>query len=501
MAPVFDYNDIKIDFVSKHLENSSEKYIANTIVYPVFRYKILAPVIEDLQLNIFQKSILSLLNKGNYDVQTIANWLKLDTQLVKMIISELNIKGFLNQNIITKPGREIIENTFSWFDSADSFRKDIYYIYQDIFTSKLYPVILKIDPANHFWEYEKGKIHFKSKGGNRNIYATLIEPRSVNHSHLTPPETSEIFEAIKKYSKIGHEKDDKTPLNLIQYLGNSPTLSYLSTTLYMHRDGTGFDDIRVLDPFGNEEDAYWLRDSLIVASRKNYKLKEIIDEMVLSTHVSINERLSEALREIHNKAVGKADILLGDEKTRYKDLYRSIIDLYKDFLLYESHKEGKYLKEAFKNSQTVLETLFEYIYNEYRAGYEILNADRRLNNTDSDVIEKKALYINKEIIIPKWGFKNIAGVYDVLQNKNSSLRPKYIAALLASQYDEKNPMHLLLKKKNDLLVFLEKVSTGRNRVGHKYVEIPNSKIGTYYDEVVAVRSGVEEIIKIFLGEK
>ncbi len=501
MAPIFDYNDIKVDFVSTHLENAGKRYIAKSIVYPVLRYKILAPVIEDLQLNIFQKSILSLLNKGNYDIQKIANWLKLDTQLVQIVIAELNIKGFLQQNVITESGRKIVENTFSWFNNGDNLRKDIYYIYQDVFTSKLYPIVSDIDPANDFWEYKKGQIQIQSKGERKNIRATLIEPKGIDLSQIRIPEINEILNVIKSYSDIGKSQDVISPKNLIQFIDSSPDLTYLSTIVYMRNDDTSIDDIKVLDPFVKGRNSYFLYESFIVAYNKNYKLKGIIDEMILGTDASGFEQFSEILRWIHDKATGQADILFGNEKNRYKNLYKSMIDLYKDFSLYSNHKDGKYLKEALKNSQTVLETLFEYIYREHSKGYVTIKLNKKLSNADSDIIAKKALSINQEIVIPSWGFKNIAGINDVLKNKNSSLRPKYMAALLASEYDESNPMHLLMSEKKDLLVLLENVSTGRNKVGHKYVDIPNSDMDAYYDEVESIHIKIEEIIRIFLGGK
>ncbi len=501
MALIFDYNDIKVDFVSTHLENSGGKYISKSIVYPVLRYKILAPIIEDLKLNIFQKSVLSLLNKGNFDNPTIANWLKLDTQLVQIVIAELNTKGFLKQNIITDSGREIIENTFSWFNNGDTLRKDIYYIYQDIFTSKLFPDILDIDPINDFWEYKKGQIQVQSIGESKSIFATLIEPKGIDLSQIRIPETNEIFDVIKNYSDIGKNQHESSPRNLIQFIDTSPDLTYISTIVYMRNNETNIDDIKVLDPFEKGRNSYFLYESLIVAYKKNYKLKGIIDEMILSTDASGFEQFSEALKWVHDKAIGKADILFGNEKKRYKNIYKAMIDLYKDFFLYENHKDGKYLKEALKNSQTVLETLFEYIYSEHSEGYDIIKLNKKLSNSDNDIIERKALSINNEVVIPPWGFKNIAGIDDVLKNKNSSLRPKYMAALLASEYDESNPMHLFMNEKKDLFVFLENVSTGRNKVGHKYVEISNSEMDTYYDDVASVRTNIEEIIRVFLGGK
>ena len=495
MPLLFDKNNITIDFISKPLENN-DKYKSKTIVLPALRWKIYAPVIEELKLNIFQKTVLSILNKGNYSISEIANWLNLDFQLIQMVITELNQEGYLNNGVITDKGRALIEDTFSWFNNAKDIKKDIYYIYQDVYTQELYPSIVKFDPTSNSYDYKDNKIQ---KSSDESIYVNFIEPRGVKLDKIKIPDINEIFEALQKESKIINNESSKMPSNLIQLLDNEPTLSFLATIIYTHKDETDVDNFKVLDPFQNEDVAFWLKDNLMTSSKNNQYIFNLINSLVEDAKNIKKEQFSEALKEIHKEAKQKMENTFDDSLKQYDKLYKALEDFYKDIHQYEYEKNGKYLKEAFKNSQTVLETLFDYIYKLNPEGYQtVLKADKTLYQVDIDIINKKILKINPDIKLPEWRVRYIKNLQYAMKNKAMSLRPAYIAAILASYYDRNNMMVSLINSKNDLIIFLEKVTNARNSVGHQYKDIQEHQIGEYFNEAIEIQDGIEEIVTIFL---
>ena len=123
MALVFDNKNIQIKFFSKKKLDSNLK--KELIVYPILAHKIYAPVIDDLELNIFQKYILSILNKGNYSFDEISEWLSLDLLLVKTIAAELNNKDLIDINSmnITSKGKELHKNYIPLFYHLIIFKK------------------------------------------------------------------------------------------------------------------------------------------------------------------------------------------------------------------------------------------------------------------------------------------------------------------------------------------------------------------------------------------
>jgi len=219
MALVFDKRNIQIKFFSnKTLDSNFKKEL---IVYPVLAHKIYAPVIDDFELNIFQKYILSILNKGNFSLDEISEWLSLDIILVKTIAVELANKGLIDINSmnITPKGKEIIEGTFSWFNNAESLRKDIRYIFQDVFTQELYPVVL---PFENF----QGNVWLeKTKGKKDKFHYELIKPENTNLNKVRKPETEEILDALNKHIKkyVPDSKNDiKEVPNAVSYLDEEP---------------------------------------------------------------------------------------------------------------------------------------------------------------------------------------------------------------------------------------------------------------------------------------
>ncbi len=502
MALVFDYNNIKIDFLSEPFNHSSDKYNTKLLVLPVLRYKIYAPVIEDLELNVFQKTVLSLLNKGNFDIQQINKWLNIDTQLIQMILAELSQKGFVNNGVITPTGRELIEGTFSWFNNAEDIQKDIYYVYQDIYTKELYPALMKFDPTSDFFEYQDKKISKESKGQSKEIYASLIEPKGIHLGSIRHPEVEEVFQVIKKRSPNNLSSEENIPPNLVQFLDEEATLSFLATTAYVEKNTSEINDIKVLDPFCLESKAYWLKDSLFFASLHNERLKDIFGKMLENAEEKRREQISDGLKEIKKEAIEIIDNTFDYSLNLYADLYKSVEEFYRDMKLYEYHQDGKHLKEAFKNSQTVLETLFDYVYKENKRSYtEVLKHQNNLNNLDVEIIKAKVLKMSPECQVPTWRFEKFRGLEQAMGNKALSLRPRYVSAILACWHDRENVMYKLILQKSDILVYLEKVADGRNAVGHKYKDISDSKIGQYYTEIVDIKNGLEEIIKIFLEGK
>jgi hypothetical protein len=506
MALVFDYDNIKVDFLSKALDNSSDKYNTKTILFPVLRYKIYAPSVESLELNIFQKSVLSILNKGKYDNQQISIWLQLDTQLVQMIFAELIQKRFISsKGDITETGRALIEESFSWFDNAEDIKKDIYYIYQDIYSQNLYPVLIKFDTSSDFFEYENRKIQINSKGKNKAIPVSLLEPKSVRLDAIQQPEVEEVFQVIEKHSKIEKIHTDGIPPNLIQFVDNEATVAYLATTIYIDKEDHEFENIKVLDPFCiNEDVAFWLKESLVNASKKNDKIRDVFSAIVLDAKKEKQGQITDALKDVKKEAVEIIESTFDYSLKLHDDLNKSLEEFYRDLKLYDYHNDGKYLKEAFKNSQTVLETLFKRIYYNNIENYKKIQKHNTSSNIYVFEVEKKVKKINDKCEIPIkttfWKHEKFKDIRKAMRAEGS-LRAKYIGAILAAYYDSNNFMYKIMNQKDDILVFLEKVAEGRNEVGHKYKDISDRDMKNYANEVFSIKDGIEEIIKIFLEGK
>ena len=70
-----------------------------------------------------------------------------------------------------------------------------------------------------------------------------------------------------------------------------------------------------------------------------------------------------------------------------------------------------------------------------------------------------------------------------------------------SYYDNNHPMYKIMCRQNDVLIFLDSVAEGRNKVGHVYKDISNNEINNYASEIFEIQNDMEKMIKIFLEGK
>ena len=507
MALVFDNRNIKIKFFSNKTLDSSLKRAL--VVYPVLAHKIYAPVIDDLTLNIFQKYILSILNKGNFSLDKISDWLSLDITLVKTIAIELANKGLIEINTIniTKKGKEIVEGTFSWFNNAEDLKKDIRYVFQDIFTQELYPIVLPFENFQQNVWLEKGELIRGTKGKRDNFHYELIKPDNINLNTIRKPETEEILDTLGKQIKeyIPNSKNDiKEAPNAVQYIREEPELLYCAMWISTEQNSKQEENIEVTDPFNIYDDTYWLRNNVLKAQKQNNNLKEVIHNLVYNIEEEEKNKVSEFMllfdKELDKEIDQKFDITL---KTDYPNLYSAIREYFFDIKFYELHKDATHLKNSFRKSQIVLETLFKIIFEKFKDDYGDVISSQTYNggrfHAYKDEIITKIKRINANAEIPNWYHNEFKDVYNALKNPDrASLRALFIASVMASHYNNEIPIYKILETKTNTATCIENIAESRNKVGHKYIEIADNEIDNYFKDVKMMQKDIEEIIQIFL---
>ena len=513
MALVFDNKNIQIKFFSKKKLDSNLK--KELIVYPILAHKIYAPVIDDLELNIFQKYILSILNKGNYSFDEISEWLSLDLLLVKTIAAELNNKDLIDINSmnITSKGKELIEGIFSWFNNAESLKKDIRYIFQDVFTQELYPVVLPFDNFQENVWLEEGQLIIGTKGKKDSFNYELIKPENINLNKIRKPETEGILDALNKHIKkyVPNSKNDiKEVPNAISFLDDEPDLFYCAMWISSEQNNKQEENIDFSDPFNIYNDTYWLRNIVLKAQKQNDTLKDAIHKLVYNIEEEEKKKVSEFMllfdKELDKELSQKFDFTL---RTELPALYSAVKEYYFDIKFYELHKDSTHLKNAFRKSQIVLETLFKEIYSRYKDDYKEVIDIQTYNGEKfiiyREEIKEKIKSINNQSLTPiekhpsYWRHRTFNDVESALENPDkASLRALFIASILASFYNNEIPIHAILKEKNNTAIVIENIAESRNKVGHKYVEISDKEIDEYFDDAKAMQKDIEEIIQIFL---
>ncbi|WBX68211.1 hypothetical protein PG910_08830 [Tenacibaculum dicentrarchi] len=507
MALVFDYKNIEIKFLSnKSIDKNSKQSL---IVYPIIAHKIFAPVIDELQLNIFQKHILSILNKGNFSLDKISEWLSLDITLVKTIAVELANKELINIDTmdISSKGKDLIEGSFSWFNNIESLKKDIRYIFQDVFTQELYPVVLAFDNFQENVYLKEDELIIGSKGKKDSFPYSLINPENINLNSIRKPEIKEILESLKKYADVyipNSKNDLKEVPNAVKYLGEEPSLFYCAMWVSNDKGSIKEDDLEISDPFNIYDTPFWLKDNVLEAQNKNEKLKDVIHNLVNNIEESEKEKVSEFMlkfdKELDKELNEIFDFTL---KVEYPNLYSAIKEYFFEIKNFELHRDSSNLKDALVKSQIVLETLFTIIFDKHKEDYQNVLNSQTHNGNKFHVYKKeiitRILKINPNAKIPNWHYNEFNGIENALKNPNkASLRALFIASVMAASYYESNPIHNILKEKNNFPICIENIAKSRNKVGHKYIKVTEKEIEKFYNEVIIIQNDIKEIITIFL---
>ena len=508
MELVFDYKNIDIKYISNKIIDDSN-YNKQLITYPVLEYKIFAPVFDDIKLNLFQKTVLSILNKGNYNVDDISKYLCMDRLLVQTVLAELQNKGLFEslKGNITQEGKDLINGTFSWFANGETLKKDIRYIYQDLYTHNIYPVLIDKENYQKDIYLKDKKINISTKGKPASFNYIQIEPHKEVLQYVPKLDNKEIFKAINEHAKVyidGENNIENTP-EAIQVLSTEPTLIYMAVYVYINKDNHNLDEFEVLDPFDIYEDGYWLKDNLEVASKSNNGLKKILESLVTDAQQQAQQEISEYLRKIDFDTEKYLDKIFDHKLKNYIVLNDALRSYIKFFERYKYSEDIQDLKSSILKSQSLLETFFELIFQKYPQGYQaVCGANIKQNGKfypiSVDELKLKIKKINSTCLIPKFNYPSFTKLNECITNTNGSLRALYIGAILAATEDHSNPMYNLIKQKNDLLILLqETIPEKRNKTdGHKHVIIQDED--EYYETALKIRSDIEEIIKIFLKE-
>lgn len=505
MDLVFDKKDIGIKFFSnKDLDINLHKKL---IIYPIIRYKIYAPVIDDLGLNVFQKYVLSILNKGNFSLETISNWLCLDLILVKTVAAELENKRLIDLNTmnITSKGKKLIEGTFSWFENLDILQKDFRYVFQDIFTQELYPIILPFERLQDNIRIEKDKLIYGTKGSKDKFDYTLITPEKSDLDSIAPPEREQILNALNVQAKkyLPNSKSDlKEVPNAVNFVDEVPELCYCAMWITSEKENKIIENIDVLDPFGNSDDAYWLKEIIIRAQKQNDVLKGVLASLVCPMKQEERMSISESMKAI-NLEIYKSLDLIFDSTKKNSSLYLAIEGFLYEIELYNFDKKVGHIQTAFVKGQIVLETLFQTISRKFKDDNQRIIDQQTYQGGPLRVsrqeIELKIRKINSQSELPDWTYDEFKDVYKALKNPDkASLRSLFIAAVLTSASNPKNPFFEVLKGKNNTATCIEHIAKRRNEFAHKQVSISANEVSSYLDEIQNIKRDIQEIIQLFL---
>jgi len=437
---------------------------ARYVLWPVFAWRVVAPLPRDRSLNLFQRAVLSLSRAGCSRISDVAEQLLIAPDLAALVVQELQGMGMIDQRgDPSKRGLGILEDLED--EPPDESR--VGHVLSDPFTGKLWPRFVTGDLPLADFEINDGGwpvLLSGSAGDPWKDAAFCILPGARDRVMFAQPSARDVLRATRRHRRQRdfdgvYDDRDVPRLRRVSFVDEQPQPLQIALRLRPHPSG----DWMVDDPFGHGEavdlrvrleerlDTYpglrrWLS-SLVGSDPESPTMTQLQAE----ANWKVEERLTMAVRQfdaVHDRLVAMQRAHLEAAAVD------APLDKWDDVLL---------------KAQRAVERTLHLTHQPYRDSrpplYSSLAAsDKRLNRRHLDAI---ASDLGFRAPLPESLSSVRRGkVQYAEQRMSGSLRPLVLLALLASGRDGEHPLAKSGAAQPDLLHRLDALATARDRAAH-----------------------------------
>ena len=251
--------------------NKRKPYRGKSFLWPVWVWQMLAPEPSRNSLNIFQRSILGLIEARKDTPNEIARWLGLEPEMIHYIIAgQLQPNGWLDsRGKLTDRGKELLN------DDLDARRNlTTCYVFQDALTGDLWPrVIHELPHVEADFLSKRGFpvfIHNRETGAKDEPFCLFC-----NTAAPQKPDSQNLRETIRQGNNIIHNQkirgeysdhwQQEIKVDEIEYIEDTPFPAYTF--------GWAIPDIdygwSAADPIAITGTADWMRKSIYDQAKKS----------------------------------------------------------------------------------------------------------------------------------------------------------------------------------------------------------------------------------------
>ena len=314
-------------------------YEKKAVLLPMKACKVLVPYPKDDTLNLFQETILKLLNCGAKEEKWLAEKLSLDPSLVEIVIKELQEKKLITKTRnITEEGTKILE-----YDSS-SYEMKTGYIFYD-YVSKLY-----MDSFIPDGKFKPSEIRSRKKdSGIIQFFFDSTDPNSYYESAVAikfdRPEqeiTPSIYDVLKvcrkqrnrerlMFSGKNAEEKDEEVIRFAHsdkvFLLNDNKDVYVATYMVIPTgDIVNKSNMQVLYPFG-EGFSFQLIDPIntVASYLENASLKNVIDELK-KKQTELTDSEKRGVRAYGEETIKRVDAIFSTNIQNYPYVIRRALE-------------------------------------------------------------------------------------------------------------------------------------------------------------------------------
>lgn len=482
---------LKTDFYLKFSDKPTGK--AKPVLWPVLVHRVLYPEINDRQMNLFQRAVLSLIKAGVYKADDIANLTSLHTDLVKLIFAQTIGEDWLNDkaNRLTEKGIKALDN-----DETTEINLKVGYVFQDAINGKLWPrfeiSLTEITAKNSQDKYPE-LIVSRKKGWSIKPY--VLHATSTKLTELSLPILKDAYDEYSKdYFKsrqLNGSSNLQSHINIqgIQSVDSNPNSAYVLLWIV---PGIQDQSLSVSDPFELRKNAWWLNEQLPSILEKNKVLfsslarlidqpnpeKQTYKEWSLTVEKNIDfqiitaypwaEKLPDIKRYLSNLLHYQEEIDQGD--IRLSTLEAAVIE-----------------------SQKLLEVLMQWLIKKHQSSTGSIPSKGKFDRTlNEKILTSLNIPAFKSSVIKQLAGQKLVSIIKTIESPSSSLKALVFAAALGVIGKPEHPFMQINSNEFDFIRLL-KLADIRNTSGHgqsKYIKNTQPKLTP--DEV-------QEYIKFAIG--
>jgi hypothetical protein len=281
------------------------------LLWPAMQFRVVSPLLDDPQINVFQRALLGLARCGKRDLSEMASLLGLEPAFAKLVQDDLRTMQYLDQSgALTEQGALALEDGF-----LDPTKIVVTHVYQDPFSGMVWPASVATPVmVNATWTGPY-KVQIAVPGGRGAGPEFALEVPGPDPGGLELPETTEVIEQISRGHRIetwgepGPHWQRRPPKRLVSRVSllNSGEPVYIPVQIVADRPRSGDADARAtwqaLNPFSGRTSAR-LRSLVANHCASHEPLRRRLESFIgrpPGTDLAAYDQLKEAKRDYYRQ--------------------------------------------------------------------------------------------------------------------------------------------------------------------------------------------------------
>ncbi|HYV44232.1 MAG TPA: hypothetical protein VFA20_05190 [Myxococcaceae bacterium] len=442
---------------------------ARWVLWPLYAWRVVAPVPRERRLNLFQRAVLAMARAGLSAVDEVAERLLIASDLAALVVVELQ-----NMRLLDSAGRPTQRGLAALADVDEEPPHEVHvgHVLSDAFTGKLWPRFLtgnlplaEVELGPRGWPVmvvDRPTPGDPSKGWTDDGYCVLPAP---GECVIDRPGPRDILRAAKRHGRqqeLDPVEDDRgvPHLEAVSFVDDAPRPYLLALRVRRHESG----DWMVDDPFGHGESAE-LRTRLESRLDQDRKLRAWLGPLVQA------DPESPRLEELREQAKWEVEERLTLGIRRHAAVHERLVAMQRA-LLEASAPDAPDDKwdDVLVKAQRAVERTLHVSHGPYRGARPPLFSklaadDKRFNVKQLDAI---AAGLGFQTPLPETlSCVRRGKVQHAERAMMGSLRPLLVLALLGADRDEHHPLRRAAAARPDLLHRLDGLASARDGAAHE----------------------------------